>query len=88
MTDIALRGEQVRTADRDRARALAKMRFGDALFHKLTFSSAVLVLGLLGGVIASLIYGSLPAIQAFGLGFLASQSWNPVTDNFGALPAI
>jgi phosphate transport system permease protein len=29
-----------------------------------------------------------PAIQHFGLGFLSGTSWNPVTDTFGALPAI
>jgi phosphate transport system permease protein len=36
----------------------------------------------------SLVIGSLPAWRAFGLGFFASQSWNPVTEKFGALPAV
>ena len=40
------------------------------------------------GVIVSLISGSIPALKAFGFGFLISQRWNPVTENFGALPAI
>ena len=43
---------------------------------------------LLSGVIVSLISGSLPALRTFGFGFLISERWNPVTDNFGALPAI
>ncbi len=43
---------------------------------------------LLSGVIVSLISGSLPALRTFGFGFLVSERWNPVTDNFGALPAI
>jgi phosphate transport system permease protein len=30
----------------------------------------------------------LPAIDKFGLGFLSSSEWNPVTENFGALVAI
>ncbi|MEM1369828.1 MAG: phosphate ABC transporter permease subunit PstC [Cyanobacteria bacterium P01_H01_bin.15] len=29
-----------------------------------------------------------PAISEFGLGFLAVSSWNPVEDNYGALPMI
>lgn len=31
---------------------------------------------------------SLPALQAFGLDFLASSLWNPVKDQYGALPMI
>ena len=42
----------------------------------------------MGGVIFSLVYGSLPAIRAFGVGFLFSQSWYPVTENFGALAPV
>ena len=29
-----------------------------------------------------------PAWRAFGFGFFTSESWNPVTEKFGALPAI
>ena len=36
----------------------------------------------------SLVHGSLPAWRAFGFEFFTSQSWNPVTEKFGALPAI
>jgi phosphate transport system permease protein len=36
----------------------------------------------------ALLHGSLPAWRAFGLGFVTSESWNPVTEKFGALPAI
>nr|WP_246781401.1 phosphate ABC transporter permease subunit PstC [Rhodoblastus sphagnicola] len=61
---------------------------GDTAFHILTKSCAVAVLVLLGGVIVSLIHGSAPALREFGLGFLTSQSWNPVTEKFGAAPAI
>jgi len=46
------------------------------------------VLLLLGAIIASLAEGSIPAFRAFGFGFLVSDSWNPVKENFGALPAI
>ena len=39
-------------------------------------------------MIVSLIYGSIPAFQTFGLDFLTTQSWNPVTEKFGALAPI
>jgi len=57
----------------------------DLLFRSLTRLSAFAVLALLATVIGSLVMGSMPAIQAFGLGFLASPEWDPVNDNFGAL---
>ena len=46
------------------------------------------MLVLLGGVILSLVIGSLPAFQAFGLRFLTSETWNPNDDVYGALGAI
>jgi phosphate transport system permease protein len=60
----------------------------DALLRNATRTAAIAVLLLLGGVIASLVQGSVPAIKAFGFGFLSSAAWNPVTDNYGALAAI
>ena len=43
---------------------------------------------ILGGAIVSLIKGSIPAFQAFGLGFFTNQVWNPVTEKFGAAAPI
>src|SRR5580698_977262 len=71
-----------------RMKVLDRLRLGDAVFRNLTRAAAIGVLLLLSGVIISLIQGSIPAIRTFGFGFLVSQRWNPVTDNFGALPAI
>jgi phosphate transport system permease protein len=39
-------------------------------------------------IVAILFQQAGPAIGKFGLGFLAGTDWNPVTLNFGALPAI
>ena len=72
----------------DRSKALGALKFGDNAFRWMTLTAAVLVLLLLSGVIWTLVEGSIPAIQAFGFGFLASDSWNPVTEKFGALAAI
>ena len=67
---------------------MRRQRLGDTLFRAVTPGFALFVLLLLGAVIASLASGSIPAFRAFGLGFLFSESWNPVKDTFGALPAI
>jgi phosphate transport system permease protein len=57
----------------------------DLLFRSLTRISAIGVLILLGAIIVSLIMGSMPAIRAFGFGFLTSSEWDPVKEQFGAL---
>jgi phosphate transport system permease protein len=61
---------------------------GDFVFHNLTFFFAILVLLILGGVIGALIAGAVPALRAFGVGFLYTDIWNPVTEKFGALAPI
>jgi len=71
-----------------RSKVFDRLRLGDAMFRNLTRAAAIGVLLLLSGVIVSLIQGSIPAIKAFGFGFLTSERWNPVTDIYGALPAI
>jgi len=71
-----------------RARVLDRLRLGDIAFRHITRAAAIGVLLLLSGVIVSLISGSLQALRAFGLGFLTSDRWNPVTENFGALAPI
>jgi len=89
VVDFALQNGALVSAEAvTRAKVLDRLRLGDAAFRHMTRAAAVGVLLLLGGVIVSLIEGSIPAIRTFGFGFLVSERWNPVTDNFGALPAI
>jgi phosphate transport system permease protein len=76
------------TAAATRARVLDRLRAGDIFYRYLTRGAAIAVLILLGGIIVSLCIGAMPAIRQFGFGFLVSQEWNPVTDEFGGLPAI
>jgi phosphate transport system permease protein len=71
-----------------RSKVLDRLRLDDSIFRHSTRTAAIGVLLLLTGVMVSLILGSIPAIKAFGFGFLLSQTWNPVTEIFGALPAI
>lgn len=60
----------------------------DKAFRAVTFVAALTVLLVLGGVLAALIAGSLPALNAFRFDFFINQSWNPVRDRFGALAPI
>ncbi len=70
------------------ANALVGFKLRDNAFHLLTLAAAWTVLILLGGVIAALIAGSVPAIRAFGFGFLWTEGWNPVTEKFGAMAPV
>src|SRR3546814_895338 len=85
MTDMAV---STPVAANDRASASRWFTPSDKLFHGLTLAAALLVLLLLGGVIVALIEGTWPAFAKFGLGFLVTESWNPVTEKFGALAPI
>jgi phosphate transport system permease protein len=60
----------------------------DSFFRHLTRAAAVGVLVILFGVFVSLALGAWPAFRVFGLDFFTAQSWNPVTDKFGALAPI
>jgi phosphate transport system permease protein len=89
MTEIAM--PHVETAGSKvlmRARAIRRFAWSDNFFRRLTQACALIVLLILAGVIASLIKGSMPAFQKFGLGFFTTQIWNPVTEKFGALAPI
>ena len=89
--DVALQPSPlvgIATRDAMLARTLRRFHIGDRTFGTLTLISAITVLVILAGVMISLVHGSLPAWRAFGFEFFTSQSWNPVTEKFGALPAI
>lgn len=73
-----------------RARAATVRRFAltDTAFRSATRACAILVLVILGGVGVSLVVGAWPALSTFGASFLLTESWNPVTEKFGALAPI
>ncbi|MFC0282711.1 phosphate ABC transporter permease subunit PstC [Camelimonas abortus] len=58
------------------------------LFHNVTRAAALMVLALLGGVMLALANGAMPAFREFGFGFITSEAWNPVTEQFGALAPV
>jgi phosphate transport system permease protein len=89
VTDIALQGTAIEVAEApSRTKVLQRLRLGDAAFRILTRTAAITVLLLLGSVIVALISGSLPALRTFGLDFLTTEVWNPVTEKFGALAPV
>ncbi|HKJ94693.1 MAG TPA: phosphate ABC transporter permease subunit PstC [Gammaproteobacteria bacterium] len=70
------------------ARRLRRGRLIDRWFARITWLSGVTVLALVLAITGSLVVGSVPIIDKFGLGFLASTKWNPVNDEFGAFTSI
>ena len=50
--------------------------------------AALAVLIIFGGVIVSLVFGAMPAMKAFGLGFITTEAWSPTRERFGALAPI
>jgi len=63
-------------------------RFGDKVFSGLTLAMALAVVALVFLVGWQLARGSALAIGKFGFHFLATSTWDPVTEQFGALPFI
>ncbi len=60
----------------------------DKIFNKTLLIIATLFLLLILGIFITLIIFSLPSWQEFGLSFLWQTEWNPVRNEFGALPFI
>jgi phosphate transport system permease protein len=89
VADVALQGTGISAVDQvDRARVLQRLRLGDVAFRHITRAAALAVLIILGGIIVSLVWGSLPALRTFGVSFLYEEAWNPVTEKFGAIAPI
>jgi phosphate transport system permease protein len=60
----------------------------DHLFKGTAVFFALLILALMAGIFLQLFENSLPAINKFGISFLFSQEWNPVSGEFGAASSI
>jgi len=69
-------------------KAVSRARIGDKIFLRLTLLFGLLIVAILIGLLITLNIDAWPAIQKFGVSFLTSTEWDPVKDEFGALPAI
>jgi phosphate transport system permease protein len=65
-----------------------KSKTQDALLFYALRGIALVVIALLLGIIFVLIEAAWPAITSNGLSFLLKKEWNPVEDQYGALPFI
>ncbi|MCL4369507.1 MAG: phosphate ABC transporter permease subunit PstC [Chloroflexi bacterium] len=61
---------------------------GDTAFRGVVTLLACGILALVALMVIKMADGSMPAIQRFGLGFLWGTTWDPVAQEFGALPFI
>jgi len=78
-------GGEVRFQSKKRMVSPAQADLG---FRWLTIVLAGLVPLLMGAILVELVRHSYPALHRFGWGFLVSQEWNPVTQEFGAASSI
>jgi len=65
--------------------AARRQNLSDRLFEGTTLTLALVVLALLAAILVALTLGALPALRKFGVSFLTTESWNPVTETFGAV---
>jgi phosphate transport system permease protein len=64
------------------------VRLGDVLFKGIALLAAVAAVVLLGLITWKVLDLAWPAIQKYGLSFIWTDVWNPVTNQFGALAFI
>ena len=62
--------------------------YGDRVFRWLLTIGALAIPVLLAFLVFELWVGSRLAIEKFGLGFVTTSTWDPVAEDFGALPLI
>jgi phosphate transport system permease protein len=62
--------------------------WADRVFGWAARGAALVTLGLLVAILVALLVGAWPAIEKYGLGFLTSSVWDPVTGEFGGLVMI
>jgi phosphate transport system permease protein len=59
-------------------------RIGDPLLKWLSALAALLAVAVIGGIVYEVFHLAWPAITKFGLGFITTNDWNPVSARFGA----
>ncbi len=63
-------------------------RTGDRIFHAIAWLCAMVVVAAMAGIFVQLVVDSWPSIERFGIRFLWSTEWNPVTTQFGAASSL
>jgi phosphate transport system permease protein len=60
----------------------------DLIFRRALAAFPISILILVAGILFQLVFSSWPSLQKFGFGFFFNSTWDPVAENFGALPFI
>ncbi len=60
----------------------------ELLFKNLVLLSALLIGGILLAIFIALFMASVPTFEKFSMGFITGTNWDPVAEDFGALPFI
>ncbi len=68
--------------------ARRRLRLGDTLFRGLALTASAGSVFLLGWIAYKVLDLAWPSIQHFGLSFVWTEAWDPVTEQFGALTFI
>jgi phosphate transport system permease protein len=61
---------------------------GDAVFRIILLMTAMLILLIVSSMVVAMASSSMLSIREFGFSFLTGRSWDPVKNEFGALPFI
>lgn len=96
-TTLSVRESSLNSSEISAGRAMTKdpsvkqtpsRPWADRVFAWLAKGSALLTMGLLFAILASLTVGAWPAISKYGLSFLTTATWDPVKEEFGGLVMI
>jgi phosphate transport system permease protein len=67
---------------------LSRKDAGDVIFRRVMMSFSLIIIVLVAGMLTLLVSSSWLSIRKFGLSFFVTRTWDPVFENFGALPFI
>jgi phosphate transport system permease protein len=85
--DTVVTSEKLLVVPKNRATVREKV-FADQIFRSFVILCAVAVLAIVGLIFFELVSQSRLSISKFGLSFLKKQIWDPVAEDFGALPFV
>ena len=86
-SDTVLAGKKLKVVPKSRL-GIQENVFADQVFRGIVIACAVAVLAMVGLIFFELVSQSYLSISKFGLKFLVTRIWDPVAENFGALPFI
>ena len=58
----------------------------EKIFQKFLGTTGIIIIILLLSIFITLIFSSMPSIKALGIHFIYGKDWDPVTDEYGAIP--